>query len=381
MLTAAVKTVCFVVCHAGPADHFATFEKELVQEGYEVRVYASGPAAQKLAARGVSVFKTFSADNLSEKEETLLAEEIANEVASKASIVFTDVGHHFNIALQNSLKDKNLETIAYCDNSEFPSPFLPEQYLNTATKVMEAAKRILFANANAEKDPNISVPFEKRIGLGYYPTEAADVIGEKRRLSGDRLRLEFLTKLKLEEKTKKILVFFGGNNEEYFNEAFPAFLRFLSQGAQKSDLSEFLVVLQQHPGAKSKNRDGLLLQNLISSEESNPKAPKIIISDKSTDEMLVIADGALYHQTSMGPLLALAGIPMIQVGNKPYEDLIIKAGFCPSVTDSSKLTEAMFTARPTALSPDQRARIFAGLGIRQDWKEVLKASLRLESTN
>lgn len=35
--------------------------------------------------------------------------------------------------------------------------------------------------------------------------------------------------------------------------AFPAFLQFLSEGIQETELSNFTIFLQQHPGAKSNN--------------------------------------------------------------------------------------------------------------------------------
>lgn len=38
------KAIIFVCCHGGPADHFATFSESLTKDGYDVQIYASGPA-------------------------------------------------------------------------------------------------------------------------------------------------------------------------------------------------------------------------------------------------------------------------------------------------------------------------------------------------
>ena len=41
------ETVCFIACHGGPADHFATFAEDLVKKGHTVHVFAAGPALKK----------------------------------------------------------------------------------------------------------------------------------------------------------------------------------------------------------------------------------------------------------------------------------------------------------------------------------------------
>ena len=165
-MTPLTQAIFFVCCHSGPADHFATFAEELQKDGYEVQICAAGPALKKFQDRNIEVHKFFSPDNLSKKEELLLASEIA-KTCSEASTVFSDVGHKFNIILQKTLAEKNPQTlrIAYYDNPESPDPYLPKDYSSVAKKVMTASQKVLFANATLEKDSTIHLPTQKRIGL------------------------------------------------------------------------------------------------------------------------------------------------------------------------------------------------------------------------
>ena len=379
MITPITKVVCFVCCHSGPADHFATFAEELIKDGYEVQIYASGPALKKFQDRNIEVRTSFIADNLSNEEELLLAAEIV-KTCSNAFAVLSDVGHKFDIALQKTLAEKapKILRLAYYDNPESPEPYLPQDYSSVAKQVMNAVQKVLFANANLVQDSTIHLPTQERIGLGYYPVIQADKIAKRRETDHSLMRSQFLKEHAKKDLGQKVLTYFGGNNGEYFTEAFPSFLQFLSEGIQKVDLSNFIIVLQQHPGAKSSNLDRLKVEDWIKKHEHEIKAPTFIISDKTTDQMQIITEGALYHQTSMGPLLAIPGIPLIQIGAKHYEDVLIKGGLCPSVTNSSQLLKALASLKPQTISDQQKKEIFNSLGIKENWQETLKESL---STN
>lgn len=171
---------------------------------------------------------------------------------------------------------------------------------------------------------------------------------------------------------KKVLAYFGGNNEEYFKEAFPAFLKILSEAVEQEDLSNYVVVLQQHPVAKVKNIDGLLAQEWIKNHSENPWAPQMIISDKSSDDMQVLADGALYYQTSMGPQFVLAGLPVAQVGHETYEDVLVRGKLCSSVTSSADFVQSITAMEPKAVTEEQKIQIFKSMGMNENWFEVLK---------
>ncbi len=332
-----MAVICLIACHGASADHFAVFAQKLLDEGYQVRIYASEHAVKKFQDRKIPITMSFKVDECK-------ASEIAESCAD--SVVLTDVGHPFDITLQQALNG----AIAYYDN---PEPLVPGGYSKVAGEVMKLASKVLFANANLETSPLLDVPFEKRVGLGYYPTAAAEKVAKRRAEEGKRMRQQF------GYEDKKIMVYFGGNNEEYFGEAFPAFLSFLSE-----DLTDYIFVLQQHPAAKEKNIDRQMVQD----------AP-LIISDWTSEDIQVIADGALYYQTSMGPQFALAGIPMLQVGHKTYEDVMVRSGMCPSVTNGEDFAEQIAKMEPTLMSEEQRQAIYKIIGIRDDWFERLKVEL------
>ena len=187
-------------------------------------------------------------------------------------MVITDVGHEFDIKLQMLLalwrptSLKCLELLYY-ENLE---SFVPGGYSATFAKVAEKANIIVFANralANAkiysEPGNEINLSYKAQYGIGYYPVDSAEAILQRRKREHNVKRAEFFADQGIEDKGQKILVYFGGNNTEYFSKAFPAFLSFLPK-----DSEDILVVLQQHPGAKENNLDGALIKDWNEGEES-----------------------------------------------------------------------------------------------------------------
>ena len=141
---------------------------------------------------------------------------------SAASFVLTDVGHAFDIKIQKSLTIHATKTphLAYYDN---PESLVPGGYSYTAAEVMLAAEGVLFANATLseakiynEVGKEVDFGSRKRMGIGYYPISQAKKIAERRELEHDKMQTQFLTKNKIEDKGQKVLVYFGGNNDEYF---------------------------------------------------------------------------------------------------------------------------------------------------------------------
>ena len=370
--------ISLVVCHGGPATHFATFAESLRDEGYTVQVYASGPALDKLREYKIDGVIPFSADKLSREDELKLAAQIA-KICSTASVVLTDVGHLFDISLQKALEKEAPQVLrlAYYDN---PESYVPGGYSSTAADVMLAAQKVLFANANLvevplyrEPDRAIDLPKERRVALGYYQTELAEKIAKCRETKQGALREKFFTQQGLKDDGQKIWVYFGGNNEEYFTKAFPALLQFLTEGERKEGLSNYIIILQQHPGARRENRDGEQLKEWIEQEN---RQLKIFKSNWTTDDMQVIADGGLYYQTSMGPQFILAGIPMVQVGHNTYEDILVKNNLCPSVTNSSAFLSATAKIERTPQTKEQKEALFKSLGIRADWLNTFEQLIK-----
>jgi len=329
--------ICFVVCHAGPVDHFLPFSKALAERGHEVKILASGPAASKLERYGAE-YDTIEGES---------AEDVALKCAD-ASVVVTDVGHLFALHLQEALPTRHY---SYYDN---PEPYIPGGYSEVAAQVMEASEKVLFANANLAETMDLSVPCE---GIGFYPRQQVEKVKQLREQPNRRER--FFAKWGVVDLGQKVLVYFGGNNETYFDEAFPAFLSIL----RESSLSNVIIVLQQHPGAEKENFDKVVFE-----KEEMPFP--LIVSDFNSSEIQAVADIALYYQTSMGPQFILSGIPTIQVGHKRYDDVLVRNGLAPSVSN----VEEFFDAINTAECVDQEI-LFEKLGLKEEWYDRLEESL------
>lgn len=373
--------VCLIACHGGPADHFATYAEVLVKQGHSVQIYASGPALKKFQERGIEVISPFSFENLRPEEEDNLADQIA-KTCSTASLVLTDVGHVFDIKIQKALTihATKIPRLAYYDN---PEPFVPGGYSYTAAEVMLEAEGILFANETlakaaiySETGKEVDLGSRKRIGIGYYPVSQARKIAERREIEHDSMRSIFLTKNEREDKGQKVLVYFGGNNEEYFSKAFPAFLSFLAQAAEQVDLRNVVIVIQQHPGAKLKNRDGEQVAKWLKEFGEKAEMPRIILSDFSSDDAQVIADAALYYQTSMVHQFVLEGIPTVQIGHETYEDILVRNHLAPAVTNAIQFAHVVENLETGIKEKPQKDFILSRLGIREDWSKVLVQEIK-----
>ena len=371
MALLSTAAICFIACHGGSADHFATFAEVLKGKGHQVQIYASGPALKKLQDRQFEAI-SFSCENGA-------AAEVAKKCSGAIAII-TDVGNDFDVVLHKALSEfapKSLR-FAYYDN---PEAYVPGGYSATAAKVMGAAQKVLFANANLAQTPlydaphqEIDLPYEKRVGLGYYPLSQGEKIALRRSVEGKEMRARIFSRMARDDRGEKIWVYAGGNNEEYFSEAFPAFLRFLSEASLKKDLSDSILVLQQHPAAKEKNRDGKLLQEWTSQQGSG--APLVWFSDLNSEDIQVAADAMIYYQTSMGPQFVLAGIPTIQAGHEPYEDVLVRNGLCSTATDADQFLQALARLKTSAKGSAEAVR--EGLGIFPDWDQRLERALSLK---
>lgn len=376
-LSVSAAAVCFIACHGGPADHFSTFAEDLASKGYKVQIYATGPALKKFQDR-IEIVTPFSLENISEEEAaTKLAQE-----CSGADVIITDVGHVFDVPLQQALKSQASKSLrlAYYDN---PEGYVPGGYSAVAAKVMLAAQGVLFANANLVKTPlyqapsqEVCLPPEKRIGLGYYPISQAEKIAKRRIADQSQIRAQLFSKYSLTDRGQKVLVYAGGNNDEYFSKALPAFLKFLSEASLQGDLSNFVVLLQQHPGAKEKNFDAKLVRQWLEQHSGAARIPQFFISAFNSDDAQVVADGMLYYQTSMGPQFVLAGIPTIQAGHNTYEDILVKNGLCSTATDVGSLMRALDRLQADAFVESGNEAIMQGLGISSDWANRLECAIK-----
>jgi hypothetical protein len=375
--------VCFIACHGGPADHFATYADALIQQGLDVHIFATGPALKKFQDRKVEVKSPFSLDNLDSEKEDELAKGIAKTFAASVAtmMVITDVGHAFDIKLQKALKKYTFLAphYAYYDN---PEPFVPGGYSSTAAQVMQIAKGVFFANATlpfdklySEDKKEIDLTNKKLVGIGYYPVTQAETIAEKRKSEHKSERVAFLMKNNMKDTGQKVWVYFGGNNEEYFSSAFPAFLSLLAESAEVIDLKNKVIVIQQHPGAKAKNLDGLQVSAWLEKFGNHPNMPKVIMSDFSTDYAQIIAEAALYYQTSMGPQFLLEGIPTIQVGHKTNEDILYRNLLAPSAIKVTEFVSCIELLEKGILGHSSKETILSALGVKPDWPIILEKAI------
>jgi hypothetical protein len=371
MLADAARPLVYLVAfHGASADHFSQFAKKLVEYGCEVQFFAAGDAFKKLESQHSQSLNSFS-----NSQDELIR--IARRCA-EAAVVITDVGHESDIALQEALSQYAPATyrIAYYEN---PEPYVPGGYSRVAARVMPLAHRVLLANSNLAiqplyQEPGHEVPLkpEQKFGLGYYPLEPAKVVAAKR---ADRAEQRSEWEALHNVQGRRIFVYAGGNNEVYFSAAFPAFLRFLSELTEREELADCVILLQQHPGAKAKNIDGEMIRQWVDHYASNPRAPRIIISDLSSEQAQILADGILYYQTSMAPQFVLAGIPTIQVGHDVYEDLLVRNDLCSVATDAESLLRALKGIGKNAQDVVDEGKVKRGLGYLPDWPERLRSAV------
>jgi hypothetical protein len=344
----------FIACHRDPADHFATFAQCLEN----VVIYASDPAMIRFRERAVLVDVPFFTDGMSPQAEDVLAMQIAKTCIS-ASVAITGLRHPFDIKVQRALAEHAplVRRLAYYDHLD---PYVSE----VGVQVMQAAQGVLFANSHLAKTPLFQMPgteidFKdlKKVGIGYYPTQAAERIQQRRSFEQRSIRRRLFTTHRLIDSGQKLLVYFGSNHEAYFSKALPAFLALLAEGS----LPNTVILIQSHPDAIDRETEMI---------KAWKPAPTVVFSRFSVEEAQIAADGALYSQTPIAPHLVLAGIPTVQVGGPSCEDFLVKRNLIPSVTTREQCIRAIHL--PQSVLP---AKILEGLGISTHWRQILKKEL------
>ncbi|CAF3427035.1 unnamed protein product [Rotaria socialis] len=376
--TTSAPLVCFIVCDGGPAAHFAAFATNMFnQNQVQITIHATGPALNKLKDSNLPTglqLRSFTIDESKREQQEQVARELIDSCLKEgARTIIVDIGNKFDALLQTISSKNNLNTDkvrfwCYYDN---PEPYVPGGYSLKAEETITASQYILFANKNLAKIPSIiySLP-EKHIdlkdktteGIGYYPIEEVEKLIEKRYVESDSLRAENGW-----TNVKHLFVYFGGNNDAYFDQAFPAFLSSLSQ-IDKNIVKDIVFLLHQHPAAKKQNRDGVLLQEWLVQQND---IQAIISTLKTSDQALIVADAALYYQTSMAPQFSLIGLPTVQVGHEVYHDVLVKFNLCYTATNSNELAVALQNMKDNSPSSDKiqqhKKFIYNAIGYTPDW--------------
>jgi hypothetical protein len=363
-----LSAICFVMTHAGPAEHAAVFKEGLEQRGHEVHIYADGPALEVLVRQGV-MEGLYPLNNL---EMDAVDWIVAREAGVSALVL--DVSSFLSLELMERFERQSPSTlrVAYYDN---PEPYVPGGYSLVASKVMGKASRVLFAYGYLEKVPLYEAPFvevelalDRRFGIGYIPLDTAKALQEVRSKTKTRAKRQFLVDQGYEE-DKKVFLYAGGNNRDYFERGFPFFLHLLSKAQEEGiDLSSWVILFQQHPGAKQDNVDGRRLQAWIEEHGSWDKAPSWVVSHCTTEEAEPFVDAILYTQTSMGVRWAIAGIPTFQVRSELYEDLLVRYGMAEWAVSLTPLLGG-------ETRPKEGPSIEVLLGYRRDFLDRLERAL------
>ena len=110
-------------------------------------------------------------------------------------------------------------------------------------------------------------------------------------------------------------------------------------------------------------------------QSTTQKAPRFIVSDFSSDEAQVLADGALYYQTSMGPQFVLAKIPTMQIGHKTYNDILVQNKLISSITDVDQSLCSLNSLTDNKQEIPQNV-ILEGLGIYPNYLEILEKTMK-----
>jgi hypothetical protein len=201
----------------------------------------------------------------------------------------------------------------------------------------------------------------------------ATTLRSNREIHHEEKKHIYLEKLGLSSQIKKVILYLGGNNATYYDEAFPAFLRIFEESSQETDFSDTLLILAQHPVPKKSPtaKDFLLFSEKAESFASNPKAPILHRALETSDELLLIADRVCYYQTSISPLLWAGGVPFFQIGHAPYLELLVSTGKCLAVTSTEELMPAL--AKEVILPSESD---FALFGTYPDFEKHLLTALR-----
>jgi len=244
--------ICLIYSHPAPRQHFEAFH-------------------QALQKRGV--------------KSALFSLEQWKESPLDASIVITEGGDLAFVQVHRALEREGVCHYVYYDN---PEPYVPGGYSEVIARVLkEKIDGVLFANARLAdqkifQTPSEEIPLEApRFGIGYYPLDAAEKLLALRQKK-EKLRHCFFAKHNIEDHDQPLLVYLGGANQVYYEEAFPYFLKLLSHPL----LNDYTIVMQPHPRDPFEG-DGSL-----------------VISSEPFLEALAMADALLY-QSSAIPLCIL----------------------------------------------------------------------------
>ncbi len=335
----------FITLHSLPAEHFVCFEKIL--QGHSIPTFTIFGDVAKRALKGKAPF--YDLDLLDQTDMELFAEEIAI-ICECAQTICVAIGHASSGYILKAIQEMyagSKRVIVYYDN---PETAVPGGYSEVAESaiLLGKPKEILFANKNlACESIGICRGLEgvKRIGLGFYSLE----------------QVEMLKMMRKDREKSRVFIYLGGSetNTEYMDKAFPAFVKMIQKMSFEEE--EATLYFRGHP--RSSGRDFAQLEAIFK------KGLTVLLSPNDLLESLALADYALYYQTSLSPLLVLAGVNPIQVGHEVYHETLVDKGIISVANTFEELEKIVST--PFFLPSEEV--VYDAIGYDPKWKETLLA--------
>lgn len=323
------KHCVFIAFHPGAKQHLQAMQSACQEEGWEC---------------------TFI-----DQKEGLEAADIATRCIGANSVV-AEVGDPFckDILSELAEVDPSVKRIIYYDN---PEEYVPGGYSKTYDAIAnQKVDAIFFANEHLAK-------LEKRApsyGVGYYLLEKVEDINKLQERKSE-LKQQFFEAHALQGDYENILLYIGGANKVYYDSAFPHFLSILLSLGKDIKMQKTLVILQQHP------RSGV--EKLVYDDCEKvfkEKGIHLCLSTSPILEVAAFATTTLYYQTSLAPCLALAGIPLIQIGHESYEDCLVKSKMVPFIHTKEQLLSVLSQDQKNNYDP---ALILKNVGYNANWKK------------
>lgn len=249
--------------------------------------------------------------------------------------------------------EPNLEKVVYYDNYE---PYVAGGYSARAQEMIDLGDHLLLAHGSLrglqnDQEQPIKEPSHKT-HLGYFPTHFAQQLQSARQLLAEKKQVQDQRARLFGEAAfdAQVIVLLGGANSAYFEE-FEYFIKTLEALATQESLQasskatsaapKRLIVLQSHPRAAERGNDDQIALEVLE-ERAGKSLARCGIHlyhgpSHSTMKVLEVASRVLYHQTTLAPQVAMAGIPIARFGRDPKGDTMTKALY-PQIESASKLS-------------------------------------------
>jgi hypothetical protein len=371
--------VCLITIHPNSAHHFAQFAQELDKAQISWQILAAGHAEailrqKKIAHKKISIWlNKKELTNLSTEEQVSIAKLTAKE-CKKAKMIIADISEPFIVYVQHELnRISSAKRYLYYDN---PEPYVPGEYSRCFHALLNTRPDgVIFANYHLAYDTLFGEHHEPlecshldKIGLGFYPLEDAQKLKALKK-NKELLRNKLFEELGIRDEKQKILLYLGGANSSYFEEAFPFFLTALEESARDPFFENILFLLQQHPRAKEESLD---LYTLF----AKALPFQVFQSPFSALEAIACSDLTYYYQTSMIPPIILGGCPLLQVSAIPFEDLGVRLNLVDSVHEITTLPMMSVRAIAKAHTEVSLKIVEEGVGYQEDWPKNLVLFVR-----